>query len=50
MSLATPESVQRLQAALHAKGPDAFSESRMRKIRTSGSMSDLLETEERSGQ
>jgi len=54
MSLATPASVQKLQAALHAKakGEDArgrrresFSESRMREIRPSGSMSDLLETE-----
>jgi hypothetical protein len=38
-NLATPNSVQTLQTALHAKRRDVLSESRMREIRMSGSMS-----------
>jgi hypothetical protein len=38
-NLATPKSVQTLQTALHAKRRDVLSESRMRAIRMSGSMS-----------
>jgi hypothetical protein len=38
-NLATPKSVQTLQTALHAKRRDVLSESRMREICTSGSMS-----------
>src|SRR5215831_15536820 len=38
-NLATPKSVQQLQTALHAKRRDVLSESRMREIRMSGSMS-----------
>jgi hypothetical protein len=38
-NLATPKSVQTLQTALHAKRRDVLSESRMREIRMSGSMS-----------
>ena len=38
-NLVTPKSVQTLQTALHAKRRDVLSESRMREICTSGSMS-----------
>ena len=38
-NLATPKSVQTLQTALHAKRRDVLSESRMREICMSGSMS-----------
>ena len=39
VSLTTPDSVQKLQTALHAKAREPSSESRMREIRLSGSMS-----------